>query len=274
MSIFSRLPGGTVVDTILNAASKKPVANSAVTEALEGLEMLSGAGAPTTATAGVVGQEYYDMDAEKFYKCVAYITDGDGTLYTWVSVSANDNSAEFGTRGPVIFASSGTFNIADYGLKVGDTVNVVCVGGGGGGGGAAYMGGSGTPAGRSGGYGSGGNGGAGGYVSSYVVNSGGGGGSGYVKQATVVLNEEEISVTIGAGGSGATTDNDGGDGGTTSFGSLLNAAGGAGGVYGTKSSTYTEGGIGGAGVTVAGQSAITTTSEASIQGAGVVFIWY
>lgn len=35
--------------------------------------------------------------------------------------------------GYILFTQSGTFNPADHGLIIGDTINVVCVGGGGGG---------------------------------------------------------------------------------------------------------------------------------------------
>ena len=36
--------------------------------------------------------------------------------------------------GMVLFNKSGTFNPSDYGLSVGDQIQIVCVGGGGGGG--------------------------------------------------------------------------------------------------------------------------------------------
>lgn len=118
----------------------------------------------------------------------------------------------------IIFEQSGTFNPADYGLEVGDVLNIVCVGGGG-------------------------SGGSGGYVKSssgsYGDSNGGGGAGGDVRLASVVLNSiDTIAVTIGAGGASvaATTSEgygtNGKTGGTSSFGSYVSAPGGPGGTKG------------------------------------------
>jgi hypothetical protein len=228
-----------------------------------------------------------------------------GTVYESHSLSNIESSSDntsgsisnagvFGTRGPIIFTESGTFNIADYGLKIGDKVNVICVGGGGAGCGAAdYASGSyitystyyyGGDAGTNGGYGSGGNGAScssnGNSTTSGVCGSGGG--SGYVTQDTVVINTNLITVTIGAGGKGKNTVSTANSGGSTSFGTLLTAdggrggsldTGGAGGNKGSAAGSRT-GGAGGAGFNITGTFCISTQESPNIQGDGVCFIWY
>lgn len=107
---------------------------------------------------------------------------------------------------------------------IGQLFRVYAVGGGGGGGKAAN--------------------------SNYGYVGGGGGGGGFVTiQDCVIAEDTAIDVICGAGGTCPTNSaTDGSAGGTTSFGSLLTAAGGNGG-YGFKndSSTSCQGGDGGAG---------------------------
>lgn len=149
--------------------------------------------------------------------------------------------------GVKIFEESGVFNPADYGLKIGDELLVICVGGGGGGGGnargeAEYKG-RGGNAGKagistgttantycSGGGGGGGYGGGGGGAAG--VDSGGGGGSGGVTKATYILPAlTPIAITIGQGGTGGEPYSDAQNGTSTSFGTVLTALGGNGGKY-------------------------------------------
>ena len=68
-------------------------------------------------------------------------------------------------RGLILITESCTFDATQYGLKIGDPINVICVGGGGGGG-RGYSG-NGADAGTLRGYGSGANGGSGGESSSF-----------------------------------------------------------------------------------------------------------
>lgn len=137
-------------------------------------------------------------------------------------------------RGPILITESQTLDLSKYGIKVGDPLNVICIGGGGGGGTSRDSRGTGGSGGQDGvtaseayggkpgiggrGYGAGGGGGAGYDDSDY---GGGGGGSGYVAMKTIVLNTTtSVSITIGAGGASDS------NGGTTSFGSYLSATGG------------------------------------------------
>ena len=208
-------------------------------EALVSVALLTGAGEPTETTPGAIGQCYYDTDAEVFYKCVLHIVDGGTTSYMWAKMGSG-NAAAFGTRGPVIIRDTQTLDLSQYGLKVGDKVNVICIGGGGGGGGrSGYKGGAagsggtasgGGGGGAGGGYGAGGGGAGGADGQSYsTYGAGGGGGSGYLNAKTIVLTSTSVAVTIGAAGAGGTAyDAVAGSGGTTSFGSFLSAAGGGG----------------------------------------------
>ena len=153
------------------------------------------------------------------------------------------------SNGPVIISETQTLDMSQYGLSVGDQVNVVCIGGGGGGGGkfggAAGHGGdtysydyAGGGGGGGGGFGAGG--GGGGYHGETIVYAGGGGGSGYLSAKTITLTSLSVAVTIGAGG--AANEN----GGTTSFGTYLSAAGGtAGGKGGSSAANSGYGGAGG-----------------------------
>ena len=183
-------------------------------------------------------------------------------------------------RGPLTIEKSCTFDLSTLGLKIGDPINVICVGGGGGGGGGATGGSniSGTPSGGTGGsggkdggnsnstvkngvggksgvgYGAGGGGGGSHTSASYKAASGGGGGSGYVDMKTVIIDNLKVPITIGVGGAGGAggikgaAGAAGGSGGTTSFGSYLYALGGGGGGGATdstsKDSTAGSGGVG------------------------------
>lgn len=172
-----------------------------------------------------------------------------------------DGSLEFGTpvakftQGPLIITTSQTLDLSQYGLKIGDQINVICIGAGGGGGGgvngmldsasADYTGGgknNRTKANNGRGYGSGG----GGAVGAYQNGPGGGGGAcGEIAVKTITLTSLVVVVTIGTMGTGGTPgetgDNgssagNGGNGGTTSFGAYLSATGGKGGTGGKNNS--------------------------------------
>lgn len=156
-----------------------------------------------------------------------------------------DGSLEFGTpvakfsQGPLIITTSQTLDLSQYGLKVGDQINVVVIGGGGGGGGGINSDHTGggrdnrTKANNGRGYGAGG----GGSVGIYDTGAGGGGGAcGAITAKTITLTSLIVVVTIGIMGYGGSLDEvsgtstgNGGNGGTTSFGAYLSAAGGKGG---------------------------------------------
>lgn len=195
----------------------------------------------TDFIAGTATGEYVGCTGDAYFK-------NDGTIFKvgGATDDGNDNAAAFGTRGPVIIQTTQTLDLSQYGLKVGDKVNVICIGGGGGGGtgyangGAAGNGGTavgGGGGGAGGGYGAGG-GGCGGYDGSGTnYYAGGGGGSGYLNAKTVTLTSTSVTVTIGAAGAAGTAYNKvAGSGGTTSFGSYLSASGGGG--AGSTSSPY------------------------------------
>lgn len=167
------------------------------------------------------------------------------------------------SQGPVLITESQTLDLSKYGLRVGDPVNVICIGGGGAGGsdpyklgGAAGKGGSGETwtdgyysyygnggGGGGGGYGGGGGGGTG---HQWNYSGGGGGGGGYLTSKTITLTSTSVAVTIGAAGQ-PSLGNNGGNGGTTSFGSYLSASGGAGGEKPSSGYNTTYPGQGGAG---------------------------
>ena len=194
-----------------------------------------------------------------------------------------DGSLEFGTpvakfsQGPLIITTSQTLDLSQYGLKIGDQINVICIGAGGGGGGGVkptdvsdpkYTGGGLDNRARANngcGYGAGGGGGAG------KTAGGGGGACGTIAAKTITLTDTSVAVTIGTMGSGGLAveissgynAGNGGNGGTTSFGAYLSAAGGEGGagVRNFSSGTYSKGagatgqhngGNGGSGSTIVG----------------------
>ena len=174
-----------------------------------------------------------------------------------------DGSLEFGTpvakfsQGPLIITTSQTLDLSQYGLKIGDQINVICIGAGGGGGGGVkptdvsdpkYTGGGLDNRARANngcGYGAGGGGGAG------KTAGGGGGACGTIAAKTITLTDTSVAVTIGTMGSGGLAveissgynAGNGGNGGTTSFGAYLSAAGGEGGagVRNFSSGTYSKG---------------------------------
>ena len=174
-----------------------------------------------------------------------------------------DGSLEFGTpvakfsQGPLIITTSQTLDLSQYGLKIGDQINVICIGAGGGGGGGVkptdvsdpkYTGGGLDNRARANngcGYGAGGGGGAG------KTAGGGGGACGTIAAKTITLTDTSVAVTIGTRGSGGLAvelssgynAGNGGNGGTTSFGAYLSAAGGEGGagVRNFSSGTYSKG---------------------------------
>lgn len=171
------------------------------------------------------------------------------------------------SQGPVVITETQVLDMTQYGLKVGDQINLVVIGGGGGGGygyyydsdsenpgGDAGQGGfapyanyPGGGGGAGGGYGAGGGGGGGDSSSDYSPSGGGGGGGGYLSAGTVTLTETSVAVTIGAGGNGAKgiqPNFNASAGGTTSFGTLLSAAGGAAGENGANGNAP-KGGDGG-----------------------------
>ena len=77
-------------------------------------EMLSGVSAPSTSTAGAVGQKYLDTTKSDIYVCTAITDNGDDTFsYTWLLAGGNgkQNKLTAGTNitisGDVISASGG-----------------------------------------------------------------------------------------------------------------------------------------------------------------------
>lgn len=188
-------------------------------------------------------------------------------------------------RGPYLITESCTLDLTSFGLKVGDLINVVCIGGGGG---------SGYDYGNSAGYGYGYGAGMNGGPVNPAYFSTAAGGSGYSEKATIVLDTTSVSITIGAAGAAATSYSDtGSTGGTTSFGSYLSALGGGGGTgtAGANSETGSNvGGIGanngqyrasatyakgGAGVVNDGVFSMRTAVAGDIQcGSGAVFLWW
>lgn len=168
------------------------------------------------------------------------------------------------SQGPLIITTSQTIDLSQYGLKIGDQINVACIGAGGGGGGglkSVYDSGSAqtgggrnnrTKANNGRGYGSGGGGAAGTSTSTSSGTAGGGGGAcGALTAKTITLTSLIVVVTIGTMGAGGTPGDlgssgssagNGGNGGTTSFGAYLSAAGGKGGAGAqNKDGTYTAG---------------------------------
>ena len=162
--------------------------------------------------------------------------------------------------GMQIFEQSGTFRPADWGLQIGDMLQIIAVGGGGGGNATiAWKSASSAPywefsnrnkggdAGKSpessggGGGGAGFGGGGGGAPgqtdfndSSNWVGNCNGGGAGQVKTAAYRLpSTAAIAVTVGKGGKGGQCetrdDFTGSNGGSSSFGSVVTAQGGLGG---------------------------------------------
>lgn len=167
----------------------------------------------TSDDVGALAKKQDVANANKFL-----MVDADGNI-TFTSTP----TAKF-SNGPIIITESQTLDLTQYGLAVGDQINLVVVGGGGGGygsGGDAGKGGTagdvGGGGGAGGGYGAGG--GGKGCPSSLYVGMGGGG-SGFLAAATITLNSTSVPITIGAGGKA------GAAGGTTSFGSYLSANGG------------------------------------------------
>lgn len=145
--------------------------------------------------------------------------DGGTTWSTWKEIGSG-----YGLVQTVYFTSSGSFTKASYtGLRA---VRVKVQAAGGGGGGAP------TAASGQNAYGTGG--GGGGYAEAFIL--------------TDTL-ASSVTVTVGASGTGGA--GDGGTGGNSSFGSLVVANGGGGGI--TKPSStlggYQPGGLGGSGAT-------------------------
>lgn len=149
--------------------------------------------------------------------------------------------------GFVIITESGTFEPSYYGLKIGDILNIICVGGGAGGQGGSHSGTtsnttvptSGFNAGTSAGFGSGGKGGSGATYANTnddkrCTEGGNGGGSGEIVISTYKLSTlNSIPVTIGSGGKGgssgsysSTIGNVGTSGQPSSFGDIVVAQGG------------------------------------------------
>lgn len=258
--IQNSVPLASSVVVSSESAAAFGMQNASLEDVINGIVMLSGTLPPTVETVGTIGQCYWDSQTKLLYKC----TKIDDSGYTWTTIAGG--VPKF-TQGPIMITESQTIDLTQYGLSVGDQVNVVVVGGGGGGGGNSKV--SGGHAGESshyndsyndvgsgtggGGYGAGGGGGTGIYSSSTYYGAGGGGGSGYLASGTVTLTGTTIEVTVGKGGYGGnTTENastSGTSGGASSFGNYLTVEGGEGGEGGTGNSNYNKayGGESGAG---------------------------
>ena len=185
----------------------------------------------------------------------------------------------------IVISSSQTINLENWGIKIGDPINIICIGGGGG----VERGAASTIYYESG-YG-------GGATSIYDLSGTnplgghGGGGSGYVKQLSCIVSSLSVTVTIGAASVNST-------GGTTSFGSYLSATGGQPGentqdtapgqcglggnvgvigTYGTMGGGIVHGehGTGGVGVINNGFFSVASGEGSGIStGGGAVMIWY
>ena len=171
---------------------------NALSQAVEGAQVLYGNSAPTSSTEGAVGQFYLVVVADSdgnypLYQCVA-IANGS---YTWKNLmeipslvaaalglsspaTIFDALGALSTSGIACLRSAAITESANWTVPndvANNKVFVICVGGGGGGGG-------------------------GGGSSSYPT-GGGGGGSGYVTISAVDVSPGEIiPIAIGAGGSG------------------------------------------------------------------------
>jgi hypothetical protein len=216
-------------------------------------------------------------------------------------------------RGPILITESQTLDLSKFGIKIGDHINVICVGGGGGGG-TNYA----TSDPYNGkvnyGYGAGVSGADLDATGGYYYPNAGGGGSGFVSYKTITVDTLSVDITIGQVGANGTkstnvTTASGKAGTATSFGSYLSAAGGnggkslndssstsgywsmAGGTGGTggnngsggdssshsSSSGYKlgKGGAGGLGFVPKGPFLIGTGENSGIRsGSGCVMIWY
>lgn len=85
--------------------------------------------------------------------------------------------------------------------------------------------------------------GGGGGGSGYNTQSGGSGGPGGIGIGVYdVVAGQQYAVTVGLGGAGSNGSSPGGTGGTSSFGALLSATGGAGGIYNGLLSTFNTAG--------------------------------
>lgn len=197
------------------------------------------------------------------------------------------------SNGPILFEANGTFNPSTYNLKVGDKIQVLCIGGGAGGHyGRCYQD---SDAGKDAGtctYGDYGCGGEGGYAKTtiaeqndaWMCGSGGDGGGGFLTKAIVTLDSTDaVTITIGQGGKGASVGGTPTAGGTTSFGAYLSAEGGKIGTAGSGSEIYKDyygdNGSGGQGYTATGwcvesYSVQTANNSSTHKGSGAVFIWY
>ena len=89
-------------------------------------EMLSGVSAPSSATAGAVGQKYLDATKNDIYVCIEKTDNGDDTFsYTWLLAGGNgkQNKLTAGTNisidsNNVISASGGSVNLYEHRIKI------------------------------------------------------------------------------------------------------------------------------------------------------------
>lgn len=182
------------------------------------------------------------------------------------------------SNGPILIEEDTIFVPSDYGITIGDKIQVICIGGGGGG--SDYAAGDAQqPSYIQGDYGCGG----GGIDSTknsygYETGAGGGGGSGYLVKKEITVDTDSIPITIGQGGNAQTS------GTPTAFGSYFMANAGTSGSSGRGAGISGEAGIGGhngilgyqgagAGWTVKSYS-VTDSSGTLHKGSGAVFIWY
>jgi hypothetical protein len=126
----------------------------------------------------------------------------------------------------VTFTNNGTFSKSSYPWL--SAIRVRLVGGGGAGGGITATG------------------------ATTFVASGGGGGGAYAESFITNISSLESSVTVTVGTGGTGTSGNGNGGGTTSFGSLVSAVGGGGGIQGGAQSFWIISGTGAGGSTATG----------------------
>lgn len=243
--IQNSVPSPSSIAISNESAAALGMENASLEDVINGMIMISGTLPPTAETVGAIGQCYWNSQTNILYKCTRI----DDTGYTWTTIAGG--TPKF-SQGPIMITESQTVDLTQYGLSVGDQINVVVVGGGGGGGSNTKN--SGGNAGLTapasdgnsgiggGGYGAGG-GGASSFTeyrksdgNEYYYQAGGGGGGGHLASQTITLTDTTVEVIVGKGGYGGNTaentSTSGTAGGASSFGNYLTAEGGAGGTGG------------------------------------------
>ena len=210
----------------------------------------------------------------------------DGKRYAYIQngASISDQMLHDVYRGPYIITESCLFDLSTLGIKIGDTIHVICIGGGGGGIAGAgkdydYIGDTSSSAWYVGGKGGTGFGAGGGGLyqvrsSSSHDNEKYGGTAGEKECITMIVDSLQVPVVIGKGGRASDMNNEKSPsksypGESTSFGTYLVAEGGV-----TTSYTGYTLGDGENGYISAGYAYASQDSDTKISGDGCVMIWW